>query len=82
MRIVNVDEFLAEMVSPTCDVEYLSQCMDKLDRDAAVLVTCDECKYSFQFHRSLFCKRFRRASEPLTDMMVEQTGYCSEGRMK
>lgn len=82
MRIVDVDEFLAYAISPNSWLNTVEDCMDRLDITATKLVCCADCEYSYQFHRDLFCNRFRRSANPLTDMRVERSGYCSEGRMK
>ena len=82
MRIAGVDEFLAYAISPESDLRTVEDCMYYLDQHAARIVTCSECQYSYQFHRDLFCNRLRRSGTPLTDMRVERTGFCSEGRYK
>lgn len=95
MRIVIADEHLARSCSTVSEAqrrlsgELLVAYMDGIrdsekafDEAAVQLVTCDECVFAYQFHHALHCKKLRKASEPLTDMMVERTGYCSEGRMK
>ena len=95
MRIVIADEFLAHRCSTQSEAqrrlsgELLVAYMDGIrdsekafDEAAVQLVTCGECAFAYQFHHALHCKKRRRASEPLTDMMVEQTGYCAEGRRK
>lgn len=82
MRIADIDEFLAFAVSPESNLKTAEDCMYHLDRHAMRLVTCAECEHSYQFHRDLFCNRLRRSGTPLTDMRVERTGFCSEGRYK
>ena len=82
MRIADVDEFLAYAISPDSDLRTAEDCLHHLDTHAMRIVFCTECEYSYQFHRDLFCKRLRRSGTPLTDMRVEKTGFCSEGRYK
>lgn len=82
MRIADAGEFLAYAISPESTLKTVEDCMYYIDQHAMRFVTCEECVHSYQFHRDLFCNRLRRSGTPLTDMRVERTGYCSEGRMK
>lgn len=97
MNVADVDTFLAISCSAVNDlqrkygdtgelhdayIEGVRDCENLLRQSAGIMVTCDQCVYAFQLHRSLFCRQMRRSSEPVVDMMVERDNYCAWGRMK
>ncbi len=97
MKVVDVDRFLALNCSAVNSlqrqyggigelqnayIDGVRDCENMLQQSAGELVTCDECCYSYQLHRSLFCRKIRRQSEPVVDMMVERDNFCAWGRVK
>lgn len=97
MKVVNVEQFLAMNCTPVNDfqrkyggmgelqnayMDGIRDCENMLQQSAGELVTCDQCVYAFQLHRSLFCRQMRRSSEPVVYMMVERDNYCAWGRMR
>ena len=89
MKIIPYDEFLkgdsdraleAEMKADGRSREFFEGadwCRANVGSYAVELVTCKDCVYSHKLHRNLFCRQFRRASVPETEVMVEETAFCS-----
>ena len=89
MKVVPYDEFMkadsdraleAQLKADGRSKEFFDGadwCRENVGDYAVELVTCKDCIYSHKLHRALFCRQFRRAYNPETEIMVDDTGFCA-----